>query len=264
MLRLNSTRSQLDVCSLGPSSHTLLIKAIDTDFIAAGGPNGYSFNVLRSESDELIFRHAGESGAHLFDGFKVISLGFVPSGLPRSTDPDCEIPDPGRANSATWTTKDGASGVVEFDYLVDASGRQGIMSTKYLKNRKMNIGEQLQNVANWGYWTNFGTYGVGTPQEGYPYFESLSDGTGWAWFIPLHNGEVSVGIVRNQEVLAQKKRESKLDSKSFYLESLKKIPGMVTLLSEAKFVGEVKSASDWSVCIAISPNMAGLRVELLY
>jgi hypothetical protein len=52
--------------------------------------------------------------------------------------------------SAAWTRKeDGTSGVIKFDYIVDASGRMGIMSTKYLKNRHFNQG--LKNVASWGY-----------------------------------------------------------------------------------------------------------------
>jgi hypothetical protein len=75
--------------------------------------------------------------------------------------------------SATWTRKeDGSTGTINFDYLIDASGRVGIMSTKYLKNRHFNQG--LKNVASWGYWKNAGRYGVGTPQEGVPYFEALS------------------------------------------------------------------------------------------
>ncbi|TVY40371.1 Flavine halogenase [Lachnellula occidentalis] len=230
-----------------PSREALLTRATATDFVAAGGPQGYAYNVVRSESDEILFRHAGESGAHIYDGFKVKTVDFVPSGLPRSTDPECEIPDPGRAKSATWTrSKDGASGVVNFDYLVDASGRQGLMSTKYLKNRQMNPGEQLQSIANWGYWTNGGTFGIGTAQEGNPYFESLHDGSGWAWYIPLHNGQCSVGVVRNQKVLAQKKRETGLDSKAIYLDTLKHNAGMRDLLAAATLLSDVKSASDWS------------------
>jgi len=224
----------------------LLTPILATNFVAAGGPQGYAYNVVRSESDEIIFRHAGESGAHIFDGFKVNSLEFTPSGLPRSTDPDCEIPDPGRPTSATWKSKDGATGVVNFDYLVDASGRQGLMSTKYLKNRIMNSGEQLQSVANWGYWTNGGEYGIGTEQEGYPYFESLHDGSGWSWYIPLHNGQVSVGVVRNNQVLTQLKRDTGSDGKTIYLNTLKNNKGMNELLSAATLVTDIKSASDWS------------------
>jgi hypothetical protein len=42
--------------------------------------------------------------------------------------------NPGRSVSASWSRKDGTSGTINFDYLVDGSGRNGIISTKYLKN----------------------------------------------------------------------------------------------------------------------------------
>jgi flavine halogenase len=84
---------------------------------------------------------------------------------------DSELPDPGRPVSASWSRKDGSSGVVKFDYLIDASGRADLVSTKYLKNRRYNEG--LKNVANWGYWKGGGVYVVGTHKEGSPYFEAL-------------------------------------------------------------------------------------------
>lgn len=56
-------------------------------------------------------------------------------------------------------------------YLVDASGRHGILSTKYLKNRKHN--DNFKNVANWADWKSDNVYGPGTHMEGSPYFEAL-------------------------------------------------------------------------------------------
>ncbi|EFQ33697.1 uncharacterized protein GLRG_08626 [Colletotrichum graminicola M1.001] len=217
-----------------------------TDFIGAGGPNAYSWNVIRSESDELIFRHAGKSGAQIFDGVKVSTIEFTPHEGPTTADE--KTVDPGRPVSATWTRKEyGTTGVIKFDYLIDASGRLGIMSTKYLKNRHFNQG--LKNVASWGYWKGAGRYGVGTPQEGVPYFEALSDGSGWCWFIPLHNDTVSVGVVINQEVATRKKREmGSPGGKAFYLEMLKAVPRILgPMLKDASLVtDEIKSASDWS------------------
>jgi flavin-dependent dehydrogenase len=176
----------------------------------------------------------------------VNSLDFIPSGLLHETNATSDLPDPGRPKEARWTSKDGATGTINFDYLVDASGRQGLMSTKYLKNRKMNAGEQLQSVALWGYWTNGGLYGKGTPREGHPYFESLSNASGWSWFIPLHTGQWSVGIVTNQDLLLQKKRQGGLDSKTIYLDTIKNSAEMQSLLAEATLVTDIKSASDWS------------------
>ena len=47
-----------------------------------------------------------------------------------------------------------------------------MMSTKYLKNR--NVIDSLKNIAVWGYWTGVGSYGVGTPRAGAPWFEALT------------------------------------------------------------------------------------------
>lgn len=140
----------------------------DTDFIAAGGPDSYAYNVVRSESDNLIFQHAGKSGAHIFDQTKVENIEFAPTDEAWVD----ELPNPGRPVSATWSRKDGSSGTIAFDDLIDASGRVGIIATKHYKNRKYNQG--LKNIATWGYFKNTGYYGVGTHKEGDPYFEALN------------------------------------------------------------------------------------------
>lgn len=228
---------------LNPIANTVT----DTDFVAAGGPEGYAYNVVRSEADEILFRHAGESGAKIFDGVKVTAIEFAPSGLPKSADPDCEIPDPGRPVSASWSSKEnGTSGVIHFDYLVDASGRAGIVSTKYLKNRRFNSSPQLKNVATWGYWEGHDVFAKGTPREGCPYFEALADASGWIWFIPLHTGQVSIGVVRNQDVMLQIKREKGLDTRGVYEDTVRNSPGIQDLLAKATLVTDLKSASDWS------------------
>lgn len=142
--------------------------------MAAGGPGNYAWNVVRSEADELIFKHAAKCGAQTFDGVKVDSIDFVPSDIPTLNGMLNETTaNPGRPVSAKWSRKeDGTSGEIKFDYLVDASGRAGIVSTKYLKNRKHNQG--LKNIANWGYWTGAAKYAEGTAREGAPYFEALT------------------------------------------------------------------------------------------
>lgn len=210
----------------------------------------------------MLFRHAAKSGAKAFDGIKVNSVAFTPSPTPN--------PGPGRPVSAAYTRKsDGVSGVINFDYIVDASGRAGVLNTKYLKNRMYNQG--LKNVANWAYWKTTGKYGKGTPRENSPFFEALTgmfhypftvpkstfempnlltliwtDESGWAWFIPLHNGTHSVGVVMNQEKMIKKKAAVDLTAKEFYLSSLKLVPRLNGYLSEGEMVTEVKSASDFS------------------
>jgi hypothetical protein len=118
----------------------------------------------------LIFKHAKKCGARTFDGVKVNEIQFEPY-QDKDYPEDPKIPNPGRALSATWSRKNGASGKITFDYIVDASGRAGVISTKYLKNRTVNEG--LRNIANWTYWRGAKIYGVGTERETSPFFEAL-------------------------------------------------------------------------------------------
>ncbi|PYH92917.1 FAD/NAD(P)-binding domain-containing protein [Aspergillus ellipticus CBS 707.79] len=208
-----------------------------TDFLAAGGPENYAWNVVRSEADNLMFQHAAKCGAKTFDGVQVKSIEFA------STDSN-----PGRPIAASYVHKDDESKetrVISFDYIVDASGRVGFLSTKYLKNRRYN--QSLKNVAHWAYWTGAEKYAKGTARENSPFFEALQDESGWAWLIPLHNGTVSVGIVRNQQIASAKKTESGLDLEDFYLDTLlHQAPDIRGLLGDGKLTTAVKSASDYS------------------
>ncbi|KIJ26246.1 hypothetical protein M422DRAFT_91527, partial [Sphaerobolus stellatus SS14] len=149
------------------------IRASWTDFTALG-PDYATWNVVRSEMDDVMFRHAAKQGVKTFDGTRVDAIQFEGE------------PDSSRPISASWANKEGETGQIAFDWLVDASGRAGIMSTKYLQNRKMR--ESLRNVAVWGYWKDVKLYGKGTIKEGSGWFEALTDETGWSWVIPLHNG----------------------------------------------------------------------------
>lgn len=217
-----------------------------------------------------MFQHAGKSGAKIFDGVKVSSIDFVPfdgaNGHVNGSVESSEIPNPGRPVSVTWTRKDdGSTGVIKLEYLVDASGRAGLVSTKYLKNRTYNQG--LKNVASWGYWKGVPAYAVGTPREGQPYFEALagrillpnfscsviliipSDASGWVWTIPLHNNTTSVGVVMNQAISTSKKKAMGSPSgRDFYLASLKETSDIWKRLStdSAELTSDIKAASDWS------------------
>jgi hypothetical protein len=78
-----------------------------------------------------------------------------------------------RPRSAQWTHGPSSqSGTITFDYLVDASGRAGLMSSRYLKNRRFN--ENLKNVAMWTYWQDTELYASGGEAEGAIYIEALS------------------------------------------------------------------------------------------
>lgn len=145
-VHLNSTQDPTAVSTNNTITHmtTYLTFLLDTDFLTVDGAENHAWNVIRSEADDLLFKYAGESGAKIFDGVKVTDIEFVPDyGENGSKDPG--FVDLGRPVSASWSRKDGSSGTLRFEYLIDASGRAGLVSTGYEKNRRYNPG--LKNIA---------------------------------------------------------------------------------------------------------------------
>ncbi|KAG1817947.1 uncharacterized protein BJ212DRAFT_1568202 [Suillus subaureus] len=216
-----------------------------TDFVALGHTNS-SWNVVRSVFDKMLLDHATSCGAKVFEQTSVKSFGFSAT-------------ESSRPVTAEWLrAADGETGVISFDYLVDASGRSGLMSTKYLRNRHFNA--SLKNIALWGYWTGVGTYGTNTSREGAPWFEALRDESGWAWFIPLHDGTTSIGVVMNQDVYNERVRAlegSSLEDR--YRLSISLAPALVKLIGTGRVVQKeasggqpgqldplIRSASDFS------------------
>lgn len=201
-----------------------------------------TWHVTRADFDNILLQHAKECGVKVFEQTKVNEVGW----------------EGDRPVSASYTSIHG-SGTIAFDYVVDASGRTGIISTKYLKNRKMN--PTLKNVAVWGYWKNCGRYKPGTNRQDAIFVEALTDESGWVWFIPLHDGTVSIGVVQHEENLNKKKKElretaGKQDAtlEDFYLQELELAPTLreiMTPKAELVQVGKdggahVKQASDYS------------------
>ena len=127
---------------------------------------------VRSEFDDLLLKHARTCGAAVFEQTKATAVNFESNGDTAIAGDSAKRPiSVSWALTPSTNTNAAIRGTTKFKYLIDASGRAGIMSTKYLNNRYFN--QALKNVATWGYWKNVGSYGVGTTREGAPYFEAL-------------------------------------------------------------------------------------------
>lgn len=90
--------------------------------------------------------------------------------------------------------------------------------------------------------------------------------------MPLHDGTRSVGIVQDQQMATNKKRElGRPSTLEFYKTCLDMVPGTKKLLDGAELVTEIKSASDWSYTASTYhlPNMricgdAGCFIDPLF
>jgi flavin-dependent dehydrogenase len=198
------------------------------NFGELSGNATYAFQVVRSEFDKLLLDHAATQGVKVFDGVEVRSLAF----------------DGERPVSATWQKKGengnghaAEEGQITFDYLIDASGRNSLMSTRYLRNRRYH--KIFQNVAVWGYWKNADLLATG--RKGDIAVSSIADG--WLWAIPLHDDTMSVGVVMHKDSLAEKRSQG-LDN--ILLKAIDDSPLVKNILRDAELVSSIHTEADYS------------------
>lgn len=116
------------------------------------------YKQVRSEADALLLKQARASGAQVFEETRVTGVDFEDrDGTP------CPV-------SASWKNNQGKVGRISFDWLIDASGRNGVLS-RHLGTRKFN--QSLKNVASWGYWKGTGRYENPAASVPPPFFEAL-------------------------------------------------------------------------------------------
>lgn len=194
-------------------------------FNELGDNTAYAWQVVRSEFDEILLNHAAELGADVNQGLTIRELRF----------------EDGRPVAATWArSRDaGKTGTIAFDYLIDASGRGGILANRYLKSRRFN--ETFKNIAVWRYWTSAGSL-PGGPDGSTGVF-SLPGG--WFWVIPLHDGTQSVGLVTGREAF-NKRRQELGSNQAVYEEAIEECPGVRAVLDGARPVSELRLEQDYS------------------
>lgn len=184
-----------------------------------------AYQVIRSEFDKVLLDHAASLGVETVQGTTVRDLEF----------------DGERPVAAHWTdTSDPQrTGRIEFDYLIDASGRAGVMANRHLKNRKFH--NVFRNVAAWSYWKDAERLDRG-PAGAIGVF-SIPEG--WFWAIPLHDGTMSVGFVTSRDRFNALRNE--LGSvEALYHEAIKESGPTAQMLANATCVGDVRVEQDYS------------------
>jgi flavin-dependent dehydrogenase len=197
----------------------------EVNFVDTQGKGTYSFQVDRSLFDQVLLEHAKSQGVQVFEGVKIQDLSF----------------DGDRPRKASWLQADDPKkgGEISFEYLIDASGRAGLMATHCLKSRRYNQG--FQNVAIWGYWN--GAKKAAHVPEGATIVYSVP--AGWFWAIPLQDGKLSVGLVIHKTAFqTQKKLYPSLEQ--MYLEALNACPSLKDLVKSATLASSLRVEQDYS------------------
>jgi flavin-dependent dehydrogenase len=187
---------------------------------AIGNSPPHAFQVWRQDFDKMLYEHARESGADAREGHEVVR---IEQRGPRETWLDVK-------------TDDGRSYGIEARYVVDASGRDALLSSKNKLRRK---NDQHQSAAI------FGHYRGAERREGEDAgnISIYSFEHGWMWMIPLPDGVMSVGAVCRPEYLKQRKGRTV----EFLLDTLKLSPALWRRLEQAELIdNEVRVTGNYS------------------
>lgn len=193
------------------------------------GKYKYSYQVVRSEFDAILFDHARRCGVDAHDGTAVTDIEFANH----------------RPVAARLRQLDGGESTVRFGHIVDATGQAGLLSARYFKNRRAE--EAFANVAVGGYFRGARPYRDVHGQEhpGDFSMEAHTDGGGWTWAIPLHDGRLSVGVVVHRDNYRALRQE--LGShEAVFTQMLQISPDVTELIEHAMREGDIKVWRDYS------------------
>ncbi|WP_395699158.1 NAD(P)/FAD-dependent oxidoreductase [Aquabacterium sp.] len=175
----------------------------------------YSWQVRRSELDELLFRHAAAQGAATLEGCRVREVQFDAEGATVGA-----VMDDG--SQRQWRTR----------FVIDASGRDTLLANK-LRCKQKN--KAHDTAALFGHFRNARRLeGKLEGNISICWFEH-----GWFWFIPLADGTTSVGAVAWPYYL--KSRNKPL--KDFFFDTIAMCPVLADRLQDAELVDDAVHAT---------------------
>jgi flavin-dependent dehydrogenase len=180
-----------------------------------------TWQVVRSEFDQMMLDNAREHGVDVHEGARVLDVIF----------------EGDRALGVTVQTADGEVREVRAKVVVDASGQVGLIQNRL----RLRVWDPILNKgAIWTYWE--GAYRDAGRDEGATMVLQTADRQGWFWYIPQHNDIVSVGVVAPFDVLF-KGRGPYAET---YEEEVERCPAVKERVSKAKRVTGYFATKDYS------------------
>src|SRR5262249_33473656 len=133
-----------------------------------------TWQVERSEFDQMMLNNAREHGVDVHEGHRVLEVLF----------------DGARATGVRVQDETGKETTVRARVVVDASGQSVMLQRKF----KLRVPDPVLNKgAVWTYYQ--GAYRDTGRDEGATLVLQTKGKKGWFWYIPLHNDVISVGVV---------------------------------------------------------------------
>jgi flavin-dependent dehydrogenase len=181
-----------------------------------------TWQVVRSEFDQMMLDNAREHGVDAQEGVRVLEVLF----------------DGDRAVGVKIRDQQNTDREVFAKVVVDASGQTAMLQNRF----KLRLWDPVLNKgAIWTYWEN--AYRDSGKDEGATLVIQTGDKQGWFWYIPQHDNIVSVGVVGPFEHLFNKNRES---HEKTYEDEVKNAPGVKQRLANARRVTGYFVTKDYS------------------
>ena len=211
------------------------VKKYSVQFVNAGGKLSAPFyfwdnkphecsqtwQVVRSEFDQMMLNNAREHGVTVCEGARVLDVLF----------------EDHRAVGVTIKTEDGPARNIRAKVVVDASGQNGLLMNRL----RLRVWDPVLNKgAIWTYWE--GAYRDTGRDEGATMVLQTANKNGWFWYIPLHDNTVSVGVVAPFDYLF-KSRGSYAQT---YDEEVERCPAVKERVSTGKRVTGYFATKDYS------------------
>ncbi len=182
-----------------------------------------TWQVLRSEFDQMMLDNAREHGVTVHEGARVMDI-------EREGDRVVGV----RVRCEGEETKTVRSSVV-----VDASGQSSLLIDR------MNLREWDNDLKKAAIWTYFrGAKREPGMDEGGTIVIQTQGKKGWFWYIPLHDDMVSVGVVADYDYLF-KNRETK-DPKAIFYEEVDRCPGVKPRIEGTEACSEFRILKEYS------------------
>ena len=180
----------------------------------------YAYQVERAGFDEILIRNAGRSGANVIEGCKVTDVQFLPD-------------DQGAI--VTTRTDDGLSKTWRTRFVLDASGRDTFLGKQFdVKERN----DEHNSTALYAHFRNV-QRNEGRDEGNITIFWFDH---GWFWFIPLSNGNTSIGAVTWPYYLKTRKKPLA----EFLMDTIAMCPKLAERLKGAELASEPEATGNYS------------------
>lgn len=161
-----------------------------------------TWQVVRSEFDQLMLDNAARHGVEVRQGVRVLDVLF----------------DGDRATGVKVQHADGRQETMTAAVVVDATGQSSLIANR------LKLREPIPELRKASVWTYYeGAHRDPGLDEGATLVLATQGKRGWFWYIPQHNNIVSVGVVADMDYLLAKDRG---DAEAIFQQELERCPAV--------------------------------------